>query len=127
MKTYKDFKEFLYSPEYFGFKWDYIREEAIKDGFKAWQFYLYKWWYLKNFHFTTLKKTVYKILKYIWYVFVFFGLFAFGWDLHNLIEATTRKNEVVTLSYIARTCTDYPNLCEKLADKGGYRLKKGEQ
>ena len=64
MKTYKDFKEFLYSPEYFGFKWDYIREEAIKDGFKAWQFYLYKWWYLKNFHFTTLKKTVYKILKY---------------------------------------------------------------
>ena len=126
MKTYKDFKIFINSPEYCNVVWGHVKEKALEQGFKSWQFALYQWWFLRKFHFRSIRIFIRKTLKYLWYIFVFAGLFCLSWDLHNLMKSTTRKNDVVTLSYIAHTCTEYPNLCERIADKGGYVLKKGK-
>ena len=126
MKTYADFKVFINNPKYQWVIWEAIKKDAIKAGFKNWQWNLYQWWYLRKFHFRGVRIFIKKTLKYLWYIFVFAGLFCLSWDLHNLMKSTTRKNDVVTLSYVAHTCTEYPNLCERIADKGGYVLKKGK-
>ncbi len=127
MKTYQQFKHFINSPQYFGVTWEWVKHEAIKDGFKRWQVDLYSWWYHKRFNLITLKRLAKKILKLLWYIFVAFGLMILTYDLRDLIKSAARKNKVITLSYIARTCNDYPSLCERIADKGGYNLVKKER
>lgn len=127
MKTYADFKIFINNPKYQGTLWEAIKKDAIKAGFKKWQWNLYQWWFLRKFHFRGIKIFLKKALKFLWYVIVFIGLFVLTNDLRNLIKSTTQKNNVVTLSYIVRTCNDYPSLCDRIADKGGYNLVKGEQ
>lgn len=127
MKTYADFKILIYNPKYCGTKWGAIKEDAIKAGFKSWQWNLYQWWFLRKFHFRGIKIFLKKALKFLWYVIVFVGLVILTNDLRFLIKSTTKKNDVITLSYIAHTCTDYPGLCARIADKGGYNLIKGEK
>ena len=43
MKTYKQFKDFVFQEKYYAVRWCFIRQEAIKAGFNRHLFDFYKW------------------------------------------------------------------------------------
>lgn len=110
-KTYKDFKRILQNPYYANYTWNYVKEQAIKDGFKSWQINLYKWWHLRKFHFGILTRWGRKILKWLWYVFIFVGLFFIAEDLRGLIKSTTRRNNMQSIESLVYVCKGTPQIC----------------
>lgn len=110
-KTYKDFKRILQNPHYIGYTWDYIKESAIKDGFKLWQINLYKWWHLRNFHYVALKRWGRNILKWVWYIFVFVGLLILTGDLRGLIKSSTSRNNMQSIESLVSVCKRTPQIC----------------
>lgn len=112
MKTYKDFKAFIEQPKYLGTVWEYVRSEAIKNGFKKWQV----WLYTRHYRHTriSLKPICKKILKLCWYVLVVVGLIAFTWDMRKLIQSTTRKNDMQSIESLIHICKESPDVCNKV-------------
>ena len=111
MKTYPDFVEFIEQPKYLGVVWEYVKSEAVKNGFKKWQVWLYARFYRRKR--IKLKQIFKKNLKICCYVFAVMGLIMFTWDVRKLIKSTTAKNILQSVESVIHICEDVPAGCEQ--------------
>lgn len=114
MKTYKDFKAFIEQPKYLGIVWEYVRSEAIKNGFKKWQVRLYTIFYRRKPITNRLKHVCKKIGKFLWLGFMYFGLFLLSIHLYDLIKSTIRKNDMQSIESLIHICKESPDVCNKV-------------
>lgn len=124
MKTYKQFKDFIYQQKYCAVCWSAIRQDAIKAGFNRHLFDFYKFLLQLRYKKQTLKIKIIikKILKFILYAFAYFGLILFGLDVYYLIKSATIRNETETLALVVDTCRKAPKLCEYAVITGNLKL-----
>jgi hypothetical protein len=123
MKTYKQFKDFIFQQKYCAVCWSAIRQDAIKEGFNRHLFDFYKFLLLFRYKKQTLKTIIKKILKYIFYAFAYIGLALFGLDVYFLVKSATIRNETETLALVVDTCRKAPKLCEYAVITGNLKLK----
>ena len=126
MKTYKQFKDFVYQQKYVAVCWSAIRHDAIKEGFNRHLFDFYKLLLRIHFQFhyrkSILKNIIKKILKFAFYAFAYFGLALFGLDIYFLVKSATIRNETETLALVVDTCHKAPKLCEHAVITGNLKL-----
>jgi hypothetical protein len=120
-KTYQEFLEFIEQGKFIGATYSSIRQEAIDQGFKGWLFDYYNWKYSNRYN---KKDTMKKVLKYIFYIFVYFGCFCFTWDLYYMIKSTTIRNETETLALVIDSCYKAPKLCKYAVITGDLKLTR---
>ena len=127
MKTYKQFKDFIYQNKYCAVCWPLIRQDAIKAGFNRHLFDFYK--FLMQFRYTkqTLKNAIKKILKFAFYAFAYIGLALFGLDVYFLVKSATIRNETETLALVVDTCRKAPKLCEYTVITGNLKLTEKQK
>ena len=128
MKTYKQFKNFISQRKYLGVCWSAIRQDAINEGFNKHLFDFYKrvLFFNRGVVYAKLKK----VMKYIFYIFVYIGVISIAFNVHYLIKSATIRNETETLALVVDTCRKAPNLCEYAVITGNLKptpIKKEQQ
>lgn len=90
----------------------------MDNGFKGWLFD----YYTRKYHRRYKTKRFKTVLKYIFYIFVYFGCFCFTWDLYYMIKSTIIRNETETLALVIDTCYKAPKLCKYAVVTGNLKL-----
>ena len=131
MKTYKQFKDFIFQNKYCAVCWSAIRQDAINAGFNRhlFDFYRFLMQFRLQFNYkkSTLKNIFKKILKFIFYAFAYFGLALFGLDIYYLVKSATTRNETETLALVVDTCRKAPKLCEYAVITGNLKLTEKQK
>lgn len=129
MKTYKQFKDFIFQQKYCAVCWSAIRQDAIKEGFNRYLFDFYKWMlqFGMRFSYAKLKAAIKKILKGIFYIFAYLGLAMLGLDVYFLIKSATIRNETETLALVVDTCVKAPKLCKYAVITGNLKLTEKQK
>lgn len=129
MKTYKQFKDFIFQQKYCAVCWSAIRQDAIKAGFNRHLFDFYKFLMLFSYRKQTLniKNIIKKILKFAFYAFAYIGLALFGLDVYFLVKSATIRNETETLALVVDTCRKAPKLCEYAVITGNLKLTEKQK
>ena len=118
-KTYQEFLEFIEQSKFIGATHSSIRKEAMDNGFNGWLFD----YYIRKYNRGYIEKIrIKKVLKYIFYIFVYFGCFCFTWDLYCMIKSTTIRNETETLALVIDSCYKAPKLCKYAVVTGNLKL-----
>lgn len=127
MKTYKQFKDFVFQQQYCAVYWSAIRQDAIKAGFNRhlFDFYTFLMQFRLRFDYRKqkFKIIIKKILKFAFYAFAYIGLALFGLDMYFLVKSATIRNETETLALVVDTCRKAPKLCEYAVTTGNLKLK----
>lgn len=127
MKTYKQFKDFIFQNKYCAVCWSAIRQDAIKAGFNRHLFDFYKFLMQHRLQKSTLKNIIKKILKFAFYAFAYIGLALFGLDMYFLVKSATIRNETETLALVVDTCRKAPKLCEYAVITGNLKLTEKQK
>lgn len=114
MKTYKQFKDFVFQEKYWTVRWRYIRQDAIKEGFNKHLFDFYRW--VLSFDacaiYEKLKAKLKKVAKYFFFIVAYVGLVAIALNMCALVKSATIRNKTETLAFVVDTCRKAPKLCE---------------
>nr|DAO76775.1 MAG TPA: hypothetical protein [Microviridae sp.] len=128
MKIYKQFKDFISQRKYLGVFWSAIRQDAINEGFNKYLFDFYM--RVKQFRMRFIFAKLKKVMKYIFYIFVYIGVISIAFNVHYLVKSATIRNETETLALVVDTCRKAPKLCEYAVITGNLKLtstKKEQQ